>query len=134
MKIERMDGFGRTTALGATDSGQHGLEDFSPQNQQCGQCSDAGSPEPAIMARLQGTWDRAKMNEFVGDPPASPSNLSLGKRLNTSLTFCARDEALAVSPFPSRAAQDAGTPVQYRVRESHSHLGLYAGEQRFEGC
>jgi hypothetical protein len=28
MKVKGMDNFGRAAALGATDSGQHGLEDF----------------------------------------------------------------------------------------------------------
>jgi len=37
MKVEGVDIFGRAAALGATDCGQHGLEDFFPQGEQCGE-------------------------------------------------------------------------------------------------
>jgi hypothetical protein len=53
--------------------------------------------------------------------------------LNTSLTFCARHEASAVSRFP-RASQDTRKPLQCRSRGSRSHFDSYAGEQQFGGC
>jgi hypothetical protein len=34
MKVEGVDVFGQAARLGATDSGQHGLEHFLPQDKQ----------------------------------------------------------------------------------------------------
>ena len=51
MKVEGMDSFGRAAALWATDSGQHWLKDFFPQDEQCCEGSDAGSSD-SITASL----------------------------------------------------------------------------------
>jgi hypothetical protein len=50
MKVDGVDIFGWAAALWATDSGQHGFDEFFSQDKQCREGSDARSPNPVTAA------------------------------------------------------------------------------------